>query len=161
MLWLGGVIALKNTWGLTLVDLLWSHEIIMCMIRSRAITGRPILSIGTAGGITSATNVEATKTPPGRRTLLISATYEKITNIIRTFTNRYKVGGEPKLDKEHCDGWITELQCRSVIEDCSVPERKNSSPLKLFRKAIPWSLFYQASWTCNKYSLHWWMFDVG
>jgi len=65
----------------------------MCMIRSRAITGRPILSIGIAGGITSATNVEATKTPPGRRTLLISATYEKITNIIRTFTNRYKVGG--------------------------------------------------------------------
>jgi len=65
----------------------------MCMIRSRAITGRPILSIGIAGGITSATNVEATKTPPGQRTLLISATYEKITNIIRTFTNRYKVGG--------------------------------------------------------------------
>jgi hypothetical protein len=63
------------------------------MIRSRAITGRPILNIGIAGGITSATNVEATKTPPGRRTLLISATYKKITNIIRTFTNCHQVGG--------------------------------------------------------------------
>jgi len=63
------------------------------MIRSRAITGRPILNNGIAGGIISATNVEATKTPPGRRTLLISATYEKITNIIRIFTNHRQVGG--------------------------------------------------------------------
>jgi hypothetical protein len=73
-----------------------------------------------AGGIASATNVEATKTPPERSTLLISATYENIINIVRTFTNRHQVGENISWIKNIIDGWITELKCRNVIKDYSI-----------------------------------------